>query len=198
MGLAASRHCRQAALPSRRRRLDLLRHRQERRRQAGDALVPPCFRLRRRSCWHQLIGEDWAMLTIDCPQCSKKLKAPESTIGKPVKCACGHLFIAAAPSFEPEPPPFRSPAVRGQGDPGRRIVGFYSTAVGLAVVASVLTTAITSILLREPKSEPVPSVPQPIAAEQQVVRDERVPELESRLTEIAKRLDEQKQTIDRL
>lgn len=138
------------------------------------------------------------MLTIDCPQCSKKLKAPESTIGKPVKCACGHLFIAAAPSFEPEPPPFRSPAVRGQGDPGRRIVGFYATAVGLAVVASGLTTAITSILLREPKAEPVPSVPQPIAPEQQVVRDERVPELESRLTEIAKRLDEQKQTIDRL
>jgi uncharacterized coiled-coil protein SlyX len=132
------------------------------------------------------------MLTIDCPQCSKKLKAPETAIGKWVKCECGHLFLAAEPSFQPEPPPFRSPAVRGKGERSNRTVGLYAVVVGLAVVASGGTSALTSILLREPAAQPIPSAPQ-LAAQ-----DERVPELESRLTELTKRLDDQKQTIERL
>jgi hypothetical protein len=130
------------------------------------------------------------MLTIDCPQCSKRLKAPETAIGKCVRCECGHLFVAAEPPFQPEPPPFRSAAVRDQA--GKRTAGLSVVVLGLAVVASSVTSTATWMLLKEPKRDPAQSAPQ------LTVRDAGVSELESKLVEMTKRLDSQKQTIERL
>jgi len=37
------------------------------------------------------------MMTIECPNCSKRLKAPDAAIGKKAKCAgCGHTFVLAS------------------------------------------------------------------------------------------------------
>src|SRR6516164_3969451 len=48
---------------------------------------------------------------VTCPQCQKKLKVAEASIGKSVKCPCGNVFKAQAaetqaevPSTSPTPP----------------------------------------------------------------------------------------------
>jgi hypothetical protein len=50
--------------------------------------------------WSGILG-DWrntgpTMITISCPNCSKRLKAPDNAVGKPVQCVCGQRFICPA------------------------------------------------------------------------------------------------------
>jgi hypothetical protein len=48
------------------------------------------------------------MPATSCPQCNQKLKVPDGTIGKKVKCSgCGHGFVieAQSPKRTPEPAP---------------------------------------------------------------------------------------------
>jgi predicted Zn finger-like uncharacterized protein len=43
---------------------------------------------------------------LSCPQCDKKMRVTEDTLGKRVKCpGCGHIFVAVAPAPPPPPPP---------------------------------------------------------------------------------------------
>jgi predicted Zn finger-like uncharacterized protein len=44
------------------------------------------------------------MMIIDCPSCSRKLRVPDSLLGKQVRCpTCGHQFEAAAAAAAPAP-----------------------------------------------------------------------------------------------
>src|ERR1700722_12509847 len=52
------------------------------------------------------------MAIVQCPECSKKLKVADTSVGKKVKCSCGHVFVAAPPE-EAAPPP--KPAVAPAG-----------------------------------------------------------------------------------
>lgn len=36
------------------------------------------------------------MAIVSCPECSKKLKVSDTSVGKKVKCSCGHVFVAMA------------------------------------------------------------------------------------------------------
>jgi hypothetical protein len=50
--------------------------------------------------WSGILG-DWrnrgpTMITISCPDCSKRLKAPDNAVGKPVQCVCGKRFVCPA------------------------------------------------------------------------------------------------------
>ncbi|TMQ32067.1 MAG: hypothetical protein E6K70_20560 [Planctomycetota bacterium] len=57
-------------------------------------------------------------MIIDCPSCSRKLRVPDSLLGKQVRCpTCGHQFEAAAAAgasapeaeAQPAPPPLDAP-----------------------------------------------------------------------------------------
>ncbi len=56
------------------------------------------------------------MLTVSCPQCDSKMRAPEEYVGKTAKCGgCGHKFVidgqpAAAIELAPVEPPSRPSA----------------------------------------------------------------------------------------
>src|SRR5437667_11208868 len=34
------------------------------------------------------------MAIVSCPECHKKLKVADTSVGKKVKCSCGHVFVA--------------------------------------------------------------------------------------------------------
>lgn len=56
-----------------------------------------------------------AAITVECPECEEKLRAPEDARGKKVRCkSCGHAFVVpAAPKAAakaPAKPPAKSPA----------------------------------------------------------------------------------------
>src|SRR5688500_5528218 len=34
------------------------------------------------------------MAIVTCPECSKKLKVADTSLGKKVKCSCGHVFVS--------------------------------------------------------------------------------------------------------
>src|SRR5437762_6086495 len=36
------------------------------------------------------------MAIVSCPECSKKLKVADASVGKKVKCSCGNVFVASA------------------------------------------------------------------------------------------------------
>src|ERR1022692_1974240 len=44
------------------------------------------------------------MAIVSCPDCGKKLKIADTSIGKKVKCSCGHVFVAAAEAAAPPAP----------------------------------------------------------------------------------------------
>src|SRR5262245_54380947 len=50
------------------------------------------------------------MAIISCPECSKKLKTADTSIGKKVKCACGHIFVAVADQAS-TPVPAKAPSI---------------------------------------------------------------------------------------
>jgi uncharacterized protein (TIGR03067 family) len=50
-----------------------------------------------------------SMAIVSCPDCSKKLKVADASVGKKVKCSCGNVFVAHAP---PSP---SGRGVRGEG-----------------------------------------------------------------------------------
>src|SRR5580765_2246590 len=35
------------------------------------------------------------MAIVSCPECSKKLKVADTSVGKKVKCSCGNVFVAS-------------------------------------------------------------------------------------------------------
>src|SRR5262245_32394277 len=44
------------------------------------------------------------VITIICPQCEKAIKAPESVVGKKIRCKeCGETFVAKAPKTAIKP-----------------------------------------------------------------------------------------------
>jgi uncharacterized protein (TIGR03067 family) len=49
------------------------------------------------------------MAIVSCPECSKRLKVADTSVGKKVKCSCGRVFVAeskdAAPARAPEAAP---------------------------------------------------------------------------------------------
>src|SRR4029079_8307633 len=34
------------------------------------------------------------MAIVSCPECNKKLKVADASVGKKVKCSCGNIFVA--------------------------------------------------------------------------------------------------------
>jgi len=49
------------------------------------------------------------MAIVSCPECSKKLKVADTSVGKKVKCACGNVFVAEAGEAAPVKQAMRSP-----------------------------------------------------------------------------------------
>ena len=47
------------------------------------------------------------MAIVSCPDCGKKLKVSDASIGKKVKCSCGNVFVAEE---EASAPPARGDA----------------------------------------------------------------------------------------
>src|SRR5215831_3745131 len=49
------------------------------------------------------------MAIVSCPECSKRLKVADTSVGKKVKCSCGKVFVAeskdAAPARAPKSAP---------------------------------------------------------------------------------------------
>ncbi len=41
------------------------------------------------------------MAIVSCPECSKKLKVADTSVGKKVKCSCGHVFVAQEQAAAP-------------------------------------------------------------------------------------------------
>src|SRR3954467_15522994 len=48
------------------------------------------------------------MAVVSCPECSKKLKVADTSVGKKVKCSCGNVFVAR---LEDAAPPVKTAAV---------------------------------------------------------------------------------------
>ena len=47
--------------------------------------------------------EPWMPITFQCPKCSKKLRAPESAVGKSSACpGCGHMVACPEPVYDAE------------------------------------------------------------------------------------------------
>jgi Zn-finger nucleic acid-binding protein len=44
------------------------------------------------------------MAIVNCPECSKKLKVADTSVGKKVKCTCGTVFVAEATEAPPAAP----------------------------------------------------------------------------------------------
>src|ERR1700723_3708445 len=44
------------------------------------------------------------MAIVNCPECSKKLKVADTSVGKKVKCTCGTVFVAEAAEAPPIAP----------------------------------------------------------------------------------------------
>jgi DNA-directed RNA polymerase subunit RPC12/RpoP len=68
-------------------------------------------------------------ITIICPTCEKPIKAPESVVGKKIRCkGCGETFTAKAPK-EPRPPKEKpgkkSDAIKAAGDEDEEGAGAY-------------------------------------------------------------------------
>jgi len=70
-------------------------------------------------------------ITIICPTCEKSIKAPETVIGKKIRCkGCGETFTAKAPKGpkspkEKEKPGKKSDAIKLAGDEGEEEAGAY-------------------------------------------------------------------------
>jgi predicted Zn finger-like uncharacterized protein len=62
--------------------------------------------------------------TVDCPNCSRKLRIPDELLGKKVKCPqCGNAFVASASAPAPqemEEEEAPAPPPRAAGTPARR------------------------------------------------------------------------------
>ena len=43
------------------------------------------------------------MAIVSCPECSKKLKVADTSVGKKVKCSCGQVFVAETEAATPPP-----------------------------------------------------------------------------------------------
>src|SRR5438552_2991558 len=41
------------------------------------------------------------MAIVSCPECSKKLKVADTSVGKKVKCSCGNVFVAKSGNGAP-------------------------------------------------------------------------------------------------
>ena len=42
------------------------------------------------------------MAIVNCPECSKKLKVNDASVGKKVKCSCGKVFVASLDAAPPK------------------------------------------------------------------------------------------------
>src|ERR1043165_1438539 len=51
------------------------------------------------------------MAVVSCPECNKKLKVADTSIGKKVKCSCGNIFVAELEEAPAPPPPPKKAAV---------------------------------------------------------------------------------------
>lgn len=51
------------------------------------------------------------MAVIRCPECSKKLKVADTSVGKKVKCSCGNIFVAETEEKAAAPLPVKKAAV---------------------------------------------------------------------------------------
>jgi DNA-directed RNA polymerase subunit RPC12/RpoP len=49
------------------------------------------------------------MAIVSCPECSKKLKIADTSVGKKVKCSCGRIFVAATDAAAAPPTPAAAP-----------------------------------------------------------------------------------------
>src|SRR5262245_55958990 len=72
------------------------------------------------------------MITIICPECEKSIKAPESVVGKKIRCkGCGEIFTAKAPKSRGKPKPGKSKAKKGdEEDEGEGAYGITEEYLG--------------------------------------------------------------------
>ncbi|MSQ95595.1 MAG: TIGR03067 domain-containing protein [Gemmataceae bacterium] len=72
------------------------------------------------------------MAIVSCPECSKKLKVADTSVGKKVKCSCGHIFIAEGAEAAPTPAPLTGAA------PEKVVVACSACSAKLKVAATSL------------------------------------------------------------
>ena len=83
------------------------------------------------------------MITISCPNCSKRLKAPDNAIGKPVQCVCGKRFVCPAPAaiLLPEDESHELSGLHRRRRQGLEIPVVIAIVLGVAVVTGVAVWA---------------------------------------------------------
>ena len=75
------------------------------------------------------------MAIVQCPECNKKLKVADTSVGKKVKCSCGQVFVAAPPD-DAAPPP--KPAVAAAAAPEKVFVACTECGAKLKVATASL------------------------------------------------------------
>jgi uncharacterized protein (TIGR03067 family) len=82
------------------------------------------------------------MVIVSCPECSKRLKVADTSVGKKVKCSCGKVFVAETEDAAHRPP---SPPGRGVGGEGGSAAAPEKVLVACSECGAKLKVATTSL-----------------------------------------------------
>jgi uncharacterized protein (TIGR03067 family) len=82
------------------------------------------------------------MAIVSCPECSKRLKVADTSVGKKVKCSCGKVFVAETEDAAHRLP---SPSGRGVGGEGGSAAAPEKVLVACGECGAKLKVAVTSL-----------------------------------------------------
>lgn len=100
------------------------------------------------------------MAIVNCPECSKKLKVADTSVGKKVKCTCGTVFVAEAADALSAAPPLDEKALVACTECGSKLK-VAPTSLGKKMkcpkCAGVFVAALPAAMAEETMKRPAPA-----------------------------------------